>query len=542
MGRSNEITRAKEEAEHWKLACLVVRNHNNELMLECSEVKKRLEEGFKEGTEISQKNVIVYKRKRDTDVLEDEQRDKCQQCVKLNWEIDDLKYENGRANEEIKGLKSECLELEVQGDLTNMSCNQLKAKIAILEAETSEREKIQQERISCLEKEYKKTECFQKDRCIQLNREIEDMKLGKKRQAVEIKDLKRKCIQLERRVTVSSNHETKLAKELEAYKTKCQGLSVEIERKGVELENLQEVNGALDLEREHYRTKCSEMEEQIKGLIEIGAVIYEREMSAGKRICHLEAVVKKMETDQDAYKIECQGLSAELKRKGVELENLREVNGAFDSEREHYRTKCSGMEEQIKGLIEGGAVMAEREISARERICHLEAVVKKMETDQSERCKELETRLSKVEEENSALRGLQNGVSCGKTCRQMDGRVDVAHLTRTETSPNSSFALSCKPPTLQVNFDGVPASDLALLNNLCKSAIGGKDYYASAAGHQVGFETEGRLTRFRKCSATPPAENLALLRQEDGARPSTTSPIVAFDSENEIVYISDSEG
>ncbi|KAI3921617.1 hypothetical protein MKW92_023074 [Papaver armeniacum] len=408
MGRSNEITRAKEEAEHWKLACLVLRNHNNELMMECSEVKKRLEEGFKEGTEISQKNVIVYKRKRDTDVLEDEQRDKCQQCVKLNWEIDDLKYENGRANEEIKGLKSECLELEVQGDLTNMSCNQLKAKIAILEAETSEREKIQQERISCLEKEYKKTECFQKDRCIQLNREIEDMKLGKKRQAVEIKDLKRKCIQLERRVTVSSNHETKLAKELEAYKTKCQGLSVEIEQKGVELENLQEVNGALDLEREHYRTKCSEMEEQIKGLIEIGAVIYEREMSAGKRICHLEAVVKKMETDQDAYKIECQGLS-------------------------------------VRAQTEGSGI-------------------------------------------------------------------------------------------------GEPAGNLALVNNLCKSAIGGKDYYASAAGHQVGFETEGRLTRFRKCSATPPAENLALLRQEDGARPSTTSPIVAFDSENEIVYISDSEG
>ncbi|KAI3853413.1 hypothetical protein MKX03_017729, partial [Papaver bracteatum] len=94
MGRSNEITRAKEEAEHWKLACLVLRNHNNELMLECSEVKKRLEEGFKEGTEISQKNddsnVLVYKRKRDTDVLEDETRDKCQQWVKLNWEIDDL--------------------------------------------------------------------------------------------------------------------------------------------------------------------------------------------------------------------------------------------------------------------------------------------------------------------------------------------------------------------------------------------------------------------------------------------------------------------
>ncbi|KAI3901796.1 hypothetical protein MKW98_013911 [Papaver atlanticum] len=421
-------------------------------MMECSEVKKRLEEGFKEGTEISQKHddsdVIVYKRKRYIDVLEDEPRDKCQQCVKLNWEIDDLKYENGRANDEIKVLKTECLELEVQGDLTNMSCNQLKAKIEILENGTSEREKIQQERISCLEKEYKKMECFQKDRCIQLNREIEDMKLGKKRQAVEMKDLKRKCVQLERRVTVSSNHETKLAKELEAYKIKCQGLSVEMERKGLALENLREV----------------------------------------------------------------------------------------------VMTKCNGMEEQIKGLIEEGVVMSEREKSAGERICHLEAVVKKMETDERESCKELETRLLKVEEENATLRAMQNEVSCEKTCRQMDGRVDVAHLIRTETSPNSSFAHSCRPPPLQVNFGGVPASDLAHVNNLCKSAEGANDYFASAAGHQVCFETEGRLTRFRKCSGTPSTENVAFLRQEDGARPSITSPIVAFDSENEIVYISDSEG
>ncbi|KAI3952202.1 hypothetical protein MKW98_005897 [Papaver atlanticum] len=45
-------------------------------------------------------------------------------------------------------------------------------------------------------------------------------------------------------------------------------------------------------------------------------------------------------------------------------------------------------------------------------------------------------------EKAQILRGLQNGVSCEKTCRKMDGRVDVAnvaHLTRTETSPNSTF-------------------------------------------------------------------------------------------------------
>ncbi|KAI3837604.1 hypothetical protein MKW92_025634, partial [Papaver armeniacum] len=63
------------------------------------------------------KDVIVYKRKRYTNILGKEQRDKCQKYVELNWEIDDLKYENGRANGEIEDLKTECLQLEVQGDL-----------------------------------------------------------------------------------------------------------------------------------------------------------------------------------------------------------------------------------------------------------------------------------------------------------------------------------------------------------------------------------------------------------------------------------------
>lgn len=135
---------------------------------------------------------------------------------------------------------------------------------------------------------------------------------------------------MERRVTVSSNHETKLAKELEAYKTKCQGLSVEIERKGLELENLQEVNGALDLEREHYRTKCSGMEEQIKGLIEIGAVTAEREMSAGERIRHLEAVVKKMETDQSER---CKELETRLSKLEEENSALRGLQNRVSCEK-----------------------------------------------------------------------------------------------------------------------------------------------------------------------------------------------------------------
>ncbi|KAI3977962.1 hypothetical protein MKX01_032339 [Papaver californicum] len=422
MGRTSkdlksEITRAKEETEHWRLACLVLRHHNNELMMECGEVKKRFEEGFKERREISEKhddsNVIVYKRKKHTNIMGNDQRRKCQQCVKLNWEIDDLTYEKERADGEIEGLKNECLEWEVQGDLVKIRCNQLKEKIAILEKETCERENAEQERITCLEKEYKNMESYQKGRCVQLNREVEDLKLGKKRDAVEIEDLRMKFMELESQVTVSSNHEIELGKELEDYKIKCQGLS------------------------------------------------------------------------------------AELKLKKRELENLLVVTNGFDHEREDYRTKSIGMEEQIKGLIEEGIVMSQREKSAGERICHLEEVIKKMETDERERYTELETQLLKVEEENSALRGLQKEISCEKTCREMGGSdvANVAHLTRTETSPHATFTPSCKPSSLQVNSDGVHVSESPLVNN-----------------------------------------------QSESAKNKGTSCLVEIDSEDEIVDISDNEG
>ncbi|KAI3837606.1 hypothetical protein MKW92_025636, partial [Papaver armeniacum] len=80
-----------------------------------------------------------------------------------------------------------------------------------------------------------------------------------------------------------------------------------------------------------------------------GIVMSERETNARERIRLLEEVIKKMETNErgrfaelEAYRIKCQGLSAELERKGLEMENLRVVNGS----------KCIGMEEQIKGLTE----------------------------------------------------------------------------------------------------------------------------------------------------------------------------------------------
>ncbi|KAI3921618.1 hypothetical protein MKW92_023075, partial [Papaver armeniacum] len=238
--------------------------------MESSQVKRRFqEEGFKEGVEISQKhddpNVTVYKRKRHN-VLEDEQRDnRCQECVKLNWEI-------------------------------------------------------------------------------------EDLKLMKKRDAVEIEDLRINCMEMDIEVTALSNHEIDLEKELEAYKIKCQGLSAELQWKGTELENLAVINGRLQRECEEYRAKCIGMEEKIKGLIEEGIVMSGIVMSKGRRMHGKEFVTWRRAGNE----------------KGLELENLRVVNGGLDREREDYMTKYIEMQEQIKGLT--AVVMSQREKSAGERI------------------------------------------------------------------------------------------------------------------------------------------------------------------------------
>ncbi|KAI3901936.1 hypothetical protein MKW92_038117 [Papaver armeniacum] len=339
--------------------------------MECSQLKRKYEKGFKEGVEISRKHddpsVIIYKRKKCTDVLENDQKrdNKCQECVKLNWEIDDLK-------------------------------------------------------------------------------------LRKKRDAAEIEDLRIKFMEMDIEVTVLSNHEIDLEKELEAYKIKCRDLSAELQWKGTELENLAVIKGGLDRQCEEYRAKCIGMEEKIKGLIEegivmSGIVMSERETSARERICLLEEVIKKMETNE-------RGRFAELERKGLELENLRVVNGGLDREREDYGMKCIGMEEQIKGLK--AVVMSQRDKSAGGRICHLEEAVNKMETDE---------------------------VSCERTCWDMDGRVfaaDEAHLTKTETSPNSTFTPCCKPFSRQVNSAGVKKihknnlnEDMSLSNSQCLTML-----------------------------------------------------------------------
>ncbi|XP_026423046.1 tropomyosin beta chain-like [Papaver somniferum] len=295
----SELTRAEEESEHWKVTCLVLRHHYTDLKnkyIECKEQqvkKKGFEGGFEKKKEISEldgedANVIVYKRRRkNRDIKEDDElRDKCE-CVHLKWEIDALKYEKQKAIEEIEGLQNECLDLEVQGDLLKMRCKQLIKKTVVIEKEASEREKSRQERINCLEKE-----------CVQLNREVEYLKLGKKRDAGEIEDLRMKVMELEIEETVSLDRELTLGKELEDCRNKCQGLSAELVQKETELKNLLAINGGLDHQSEEYRTKCTGLEEHIKGLMGKGILMYDRERSLQERICVLEEVIEKLESKE----------------------------------------------------------------------------------------------------------------------------------------------------------------------------------------------------------------------------------------------------
>ncbi|MCL7023469.1 hypothetical protein MKW94_018103, partial [Papaver nudicaule] len=381
MGRStrpsrdleNEIKMAKEETEHWKqLTCLILRQSEMEnQLIECSEVEKRFK-GFRE-TEILEKDdpnlTRICKRVKYTDIImEIKQRGGKCQCVALNRKIENLKYGKERAEDEIEDLKTKCLELESQKDLVQMRCNQL------------------------IEQEKRNMESYHRDKCVNLNKEIED--------------LKNKCMESGIQGTVSSNRETVLGKELENCKIKCQGLSTELKQKEMELENLRVVNAGLDHEREDYRTKCIGMEEQIKGIIEEGIVMYAKETSAPERICHLEEVVKKTEANE--------------REKFVQLNTENKKLEYGKKRAEDDRTESS-----------------------------------------AKRFKESETRLLRAEEENSTLRGLRKEVSCGKTSREMDGRVNVANLTRlirTETRLNSTFTPSCKPSSLQVNSDGLHVS------------------------------------------------------------------------------------
>ncbi|KAI3871138.1 hypothetical protein MKW98_015038 [Papaver atlanticum] len=268
--------------------------------------------------------------------------------------------------------------------------------------------------------------------------------------------------------------------------------------------NLQEENATL-----RGQVSCGETSREMDGRVDVAQLKSQVTVSSNHEI--------EFGKELEAYKIKCQSLSVELERKGMELENLQAVNTGLDHEREDYRTKCIGLEEQ---LVEDGNVMSQREKSAGERISHLEEVVKKMQTDEKERFRELET----LQEENATLRALQNGVSGEITCREMDAMVDVAdeaQLIRTETCQNSTFTPSCECSSLQINSNGVLSSGDAPPGNYQT------DYYFARAV-LGGFETEGI------CSGTPSSENQVLLKQ-DGARPSTTCIVEIFD-------ISDNEG
>ncbi|XP_026416011.1 uncharacterized protein LOC113311387 [Papaver somniferum] len=103
--------------------------------------------------------------------------------------------------------------------------------------------------------------------------------------------------------------------------------------------------------------------------------------------------------------------------------------------------------------------------------------------------KELETRVLKLQEENATLRDLQVDAA------------DETQLIRTETSPNPPFTpASCKCSSLQINSNGVLSSGDAPPDYFARAVLG-------------GFETEGTLTGFRKCSGTPSTENQVVLKQ-----------------------------
>ncbi|KAI3901935.1 hypothetical protein MKW92_038116, partial [Papaver armeniacum] len=99
------------ETEHWRLASLVLKHHNNDLMTESSQVKRRFqEEGFKEGVEISQKhddpNVTVYKRKKCADTMEMENHHWRLACLVLKNHNNELMMECSQLKKKYeKGFK-----------------------------------------------------------------------------------------------------------------------------------------------------------------------------------------------------------------------------------------------------------------------------------------------------------------------------------------------------------------------------------------------------------------------------------------------------
>ncbi|KAI3997685.1 hypothetical protein MKX01_040658 [Papaver californicum] len=151
MGRSSsvlesEIGRAKEEAQHWKLSCLVLKYQNAELKnqlevgkgkykelylesekkkSECGEVKKRFETLIVDYNRMCDKlneriepSIITYRRKRNVG----DQRDK---CVKLDREIETFKCGKKRATMSL----NHGIELEKELEDCKIRCHGLAAEL-----------------------------------------------------------------------------------------------------------------------------------------------------------------------------------------------------------------------------------------------------------------------------------------------------------------------------------------------------------------------------------------------------------------------------
>ncbi|MCL7036730.1 hypothetical protein MKW94_030375, partial [Papaver nudicaule] len=306
----------------------------------------------------------------------------------------------------LRDLNCDRISVESQLKEISMICSQLREQNKCLEGEKKiigERVKNDQERFTCLKEEKEKMECDLKDKCVQLNNEIKGLKDGKKMAEFDIEVLNTKLTESENQAAMRLKHGIQLGMDLELYKIKCHGLSTELMEKEMEcaefegqLNKLILVKVALDEELEEYRTACSRMQQKVTGLAEAQKVISNREKRAQERTAHLEEVIKKIENDE-------REIFVRLKTENRDLECWKR--------------------------------RAEDEIGSWKK-----------------RCTELETHVSRVEEENSTLRSLQNAVSCDDivkkyrndcTCRMDFGNVSHLNwkdkvLSKTGCSPSSN--------------------------------------------------------------------------------------------------------
>ncbi|KAI3923328.1 hypothetical protein MKW98_026921 [Papaver atlanticum] len=450
--------------------------------------------------------------------------------------------------EEYKGKYETLLlkfkEKKIEFELMKDECKGLKEKIKSLEKRNKKSGgtggKEMMVRFGYLEDEYRKMEIEERGKCVQLSMEIEGLKSAKKRADEEVEELKFQATSMVSMV----NANVELGKELEDYKAKYHDLVVQLnERIGSEgklretITRLEEENKKMEMDQ---TVKCVELGKEI----EAAKKREDDEFSVLERKC-MESEVQV--TVSSNYAIEL----------GRELKNQMSIVGRRDNELEDYKTRCTGMEKEILGLINERNAMSEREKTAQDKVAYLEKVVKEMENDKRETEKralecwkgeeeedemeswkkklmELVRRSSKMEEENLSLRGSQNEGSCMK----IDDKIGVANKVHPELTDNMFVEPNNKPSPLRGNSEDVhipdphynnnqerSENDLDKKKNTCSDSMVES---AIAVEQQIASETEGNL-----------GDSLVLLEQ--GAVNTLPIDVIEIDSENEYVEVLDSE-